>query len=412
MAVVEIPGRILEVFANPDGSYRASPYKVLYGGRGGAKSWGIARMLIGLARLSPERILCAREFQSSIGDSVHKLLKDQINTLGMDAEFDITDAAIRHRITKSEFMFKGLRRSMNDIKSAEAITRTWVEEAHPVSKENWDVLRPTVFRTPKSEMWISFNPDGEDDATYKMFVKNPPTGAIVQRVGWQDNPWFPSELDRERRDCLTKDTDAYDWIWEGNPRKISEAVIFKRRVSIEEFDEPINMRPLYGMDFGFADDPAALIRSYVHDDCLYVTHEAVGYHYEIDRLAELMDTVPGARDWPIKADQSQPMVISYIGRQGFNISAADKWPGSLEDGVEHMKGFKRIVVHPRCTATAQEFRLYSYKTDPRQLDANGQPVVLPVIKDAWNHCIDAIRYGLDGYIQSRGGFGVWAKLAS
>src|SRR6185369_15326535 len=130
--------------------------------------------------------------------------------------------------------------------------------------------------------------------------------------------------------------------------------------------------------------------------CLYITHEAGGIGVEIDDTKKLLigelfigQGLPGVEDWPVKADGSRPETISYLFRQGLNISAAEKWPGSVEDGVAHMKGFRRIVIHPRCKMTAQEFRLYSYKVDKRQLDANGQPSILPEIKDAWNHYIDA-----------------------
>lgn len=416
MSQIEIPGAIAEVFANPDGSYRASRYKVLYGGRGGAKSWGMARVAIALANSSRKRILCAREYQSSIRDSVHKLLKDQIYEMGLQDRFSITDKAIHNILTGSEFLFKGLRRNLAEVKSTEGIDICWVEEARSVSKESWQVVRPTI-RAPGSEIWISFNPEADTDPTFVDFVVNPPPGAVVQKVGWEDNPWFPDELDKERRACLATDPDAYEWIWGGGCRQVSEAVIFGKRVSFESFDEPEGVRPFLGGDWGFANDPTALIRSYIEDDCLFVTHEAFGYQVELDDLPALFEGgysqdgsrhfegVPGAKEWPIKADSARPETISYMRRQGFNISAADKWPGCVEDGVAHLKGFKRIVIHERCKHMSAEARLYSYKVDK----VTGE--VLPIIVDKHNHGWDAIRYSLDGYIQARGGHGVWAKLA-
>ena len=115
--------------------------------------------------------------------------------------------------------------------------------------------------------------------------------------------------------------------------------------------------------------------------------------------------MPGARDWPIKADGARPETISYLHRQGFTISAAEKWPGSVEDGIAHLKGFKRIVLHERCKHMDEERRLYRYKVDPKTQQ------VLPVVIDKHNHGWDAIRYSLDGYIQRRGAAGVWARLA-
>jgi phage terminase large subunit len=142
------------------------------------------------------------------------------------------------------------------------------------------------------------------------------------------------------------------------------------------------------------------------DDCLYIDHEAYSVGCELDHTDALFDCVPGARDWPIKADSARPETISFMRRRGFNIAAAEKWPGSVEDGIAHLKAFRRIIVHERCPRTAQEARLYSYKIDAK----TGQ--VLPKIVDAHNHCWDAVRYALDGFIQARGGLGIWARLAS
>lgn len=418
---IELPEKIVTTFYNPDGSWRSSRFKVLWGGRGGAKSWGVARILVLLAASKCIRVLCAREFQVSIADSVHKLLSDQIDAMGLSHLFDVTEKSIVCLATGSEFLFKGLRRNIREIKSLEGIDIVWVEEAQAVSKESWQILRPTI-RKSGSEIWVTFNPDQEEDATYQTFVVKTPPNTVIEKIGWQDNPWFEgTELDQERRaDLANDDDDAYNWIWEGELRKISDAIIFRRRVSVEPFEEssdPPPKRIFFGADWGFAVDPAAVIRFYITEEpnperpnfphqILWITHEAFGYQTEIDDLAvKVFDKVPDSRDWPVKGDSARPEIISYMARQGFNITAAEKWPGSVEDGIDHMKGFRRIMVHPRCEHIAREFRLYSYKVDPN----NGE--VLPIIVDKHNHGIDAVRYGLDGYIQRRGGAGVWARLA-
>lgn len=399
-------------------------YKVFYGGRGGAKSWIIARVLIRLAAQNKLRILCARQFQTSIADSVHRLLCDQIEAMGLSDQFNITDKSIAS-LTGSEFLFKGLEKSIREIKSTEGIDICWVEEAQSVSASNWEILIPTI-RKEGSEIWVSFNPEDEESSTYQRFVVTPPPDAEVVKVGWEDNPWFPSTLEKERQHMLATDPDAYDHVWGGMPRKITEAVIFGKRVSVCAFEPPEGTRFFYGSDWGFANDPTALIRCYTQDDCLYIDHEAFGYGVELDELWKLFagkdgmltdqeklwtpaddnlyPGVPGARLWPIKADSARPETISYMKRQGFQISAADKWPGSVEDGITHLKGFKKIYIHERCKHMRQEARLYSYKVDKNTGD------ILPVIVDANNHGWDAVRYALDGYIQSRGGLGMWARL--
>lgn len=379
-------------------------YKIFYGGRGGAKSWIIARVLIRLAAQNKLRILCARQFQTSIADSVHRLLCDQIEAMGLSDQFKITDKSIES-LTGSEFLFKGLEKSIREIKSLEGIDIAWVEEAQSVSNSNWEILIPTI-RKEGSEIWVSFNPDDENDATYQRFVVNAQPDWVVVKVGWEDNPWFPSTLEKERQHMLATDPEAYEHVWGGSPRKISGAIIFGKRVSFETFETPQGVRFHHGADWGFANDPTALVRSFIQDECLFVDQEAFGYGVEIDETPALFRSIQSSDLWPIKADGARPETISYMRRHGFNIDAAEKWPGSVEDGVAHLKGFKRIVVHERCKHVAQEFRLYSYKVDKQSGD------ILPIIVDKHNHGIDAIRYSLDGYIQRRGAMGVWAKLAN
>lgn len=407
--------------------FRPARYKVYHGGRGGAKSWNFARALIALAYTGTRRILCVREFQTSIKDSVHKLLKDQINMLDLAPYFIITDNSIKCLITGSEFLFKGLRRSLDEIRSTEGIDICWVEEAHSVSEYSWSVLIPTI-RKENSEIWASFNPLEETDPTWVRFVVQTHPDAIVKKVGFEDNPYFPKVLDQERLFLLQTDPEAYEHVWGGNCRTIGDAVVFRGRYSVETFETPVDARLYYGVDWGFADDPCAIVRNWDDGDTLYIDYESYGHHVELYDLKALFEGgesqdgstyyqgVPGVNNWPLKADNSRPETISYMQNQGFSISAADKWPGCVEDRVAHLKGFRRIVIHERCIQTAQEFRLYSYKVDPNVLvpdpkTGTVRPAILPILLDKNNHCIDALGYSRDGYIQRRGGDGVWTKLA-
>ncbi|MBO4317255.1 MAG: PBSX family phage terminase large subunit [Mailhella sp.] len=368
-------------------------YKVYYGGRGGAKSWAFARALLFLGMQKPMRILCARELQVSIADSVHKLLCDQIADMQMDAFYRYTKTNI-YGLNGTEFLFKGVRHNANEIKSLEGVDVCWIEEAQSVSKESWDLLIPTI-RKQDSEIWISFNPGAPDDETYVRFVKNPPENAIVRKVGWQDNPWFPDTLKAEMEYCRRVSIDDYAHIWEGEPSILTEAQIFKGRFIVEPFETPDDARFFHGADWGFANDPTTLVRCFIKGDRLYVDREVYGVGVELDETPQLFDSIETARSWPIKADSARPETISYMKRQGFNISAAQKWSGSVEGGLAVLKSFAKIVVNPRCIHAADEFRLYSYKTDKNNGD------ILPVIVDANNHCIDALRYALDGYIHGK-----------
>ena len=381
--------------------FTPSRYKILYGGRGGAKSWGIARALLLLSLQTELRILCAREFQKSIKESVHHLLEEQIYALGLQAYFRITLTSIRS-VNGSEFIFSGLKTNITAVKSMEGIDICWVEEAEKVSKESWDVLIPTI-RKEGSEIWISFNPDSDTDPTWKRFVEKPPVNSTVIEIGFRDNPFFPDVLRSEMEECRANDPDTYEWVWEGKCRTITDANIIKR-ARIDVFDTPAKIdRIFFGADFGFANDPNTLDRGFIIDKVLYIDYAVHKVRCEIDDIPALYDTVPDSRRWPIKADGARPETISYLRRQGFNISAAEKWQGSVEDGIAHLNGFKEIIIHERCTHLDrrclnphQETRMYKYKIDPVTNE------VLPVIVDKHNHHIDGWRYMLDGYIQRRG----------
>jgi phage terminase large subunit len=376
-------------------------YKVLYGGRGSGKSWACARHLLGFGFEKPVRILCAREIQRSINDSVQKLLCEQAAAMGLDKFYTATRDAIRGE-NGTEFLFKGLRANPQEIKSMEGIDYCWVEEAQAVSAESWDVLIPTI-RKEASEIWITFNPLDEHDPTYQRFVVNPPENAIIRKVNYDENPYFPDVLRLEMEWLKKRDYESYLHIWEGECRKISNALVFGGYFRVESFDTPTGARFYHGCDWGFANDPTTLIRCFVDNGTLYIDQEAWGVGVEIDQTPQLFDSVETARRWPIKADCARPETISYMRRQGFNVTAAKKWQGSVEDGIEFIKTFD-IVIHPRCRHIIDEFNRYSYKVDKQTGD------ILPVIVDAYNHGIDALRYSLDGLIKGRGSMQINPKV--
>jgi phage terminase large subunit len=371
----------------------AARYKVIYGGRGSGKSWACARFLLGLGFQKRLRILCAREIQRSISDSVWKLLCEQIDDMGLQSFFIPTRDAIRG-INGTEFIFKGLRSNAQEIKSTEGIDICWVEEAAAVSADSWDILIPTV-RKPDSEIWLTFNPLDESDPTYQRFVLNSPDDALVRKVNYDENPYFPDVLRREMEWLKARDYESYLHIWEGEVRKHSNAVIFAGRFRVEDFETPKDARFYQGADWGFATDPSCLVRCFIQDRTIFIDREAWGVGVDLDETPALFDIIDTARTWPIKADNARPETISFMRRRGFNISAAKKWQGSIEDGIEFLKSYD-IVIHPRCRHAIDEFNHYSYKVDKQTGD------VLPIVVDSFNHIIDATRYALADLMRGRG----------
>lgn len=239
-------------------------YKVAYGGRGSGKSWGMARALLLQASNKPLRILCAREIQKSIKQSVHTLLDDQIQALGLGAFYEVLEAEIRG-LNGSSFSFTGLAtNTVESIKSFEGCDIVWVEESQTVSKKSWDILIPTI-RKPDSEIWVSFNPNIDTDDTYQRFVISPPNNAKVVKVNYHDNPWFPEVLEIERQHSEKTNPD-YDNIWEGDCKAAVDGAIYANeireaqeagRVTAVPYDPMLKVHIV--MDLGFNDSMAIIL---------------------------------------------------------------------------------------------------------------------------------------------------------
>ncbi|HEJ9469921.1 TPA: phage terminase large subunit [Proteus mirabilis] len=399
-----IPAKLVPVFAKEGVRYRGA-----FGGRGSAKTRTFAMMSAVKAYQAAEQgisgvILCGREFMNSLEESSMEEVKQAIRSIPwLNDYFDIGEKYIRTKCKRVNYVFCGLRHNLDSIKSKARILLAWVDEAESVSDLAWKKLRPTV-RESGSEIWVTWNPEKDGSATDKRFRKTPPKNSIIVEMNYNDNPWFPDVLEEERIDDLNSlEYSDYAWIWEGAYLENSDKQVLANKYVVKSFPDDLWQkadRLLFGADFGFAKDPNTLLRQFILNDCLYIEYEAYGIGVELDHMPAFYDKIPESRKWPIKADSARPETISYLKRQGFNISAAKKWQGSVEDGITHLRGFKQIIIHPRCKETAKEARLYSYKTDR----ITGE--VLPVIEDKNNHCWDAVRYGLDGYITQKSNAGL------
>lgn len=363
-------------------------YRAVYGGRGSGKSHGFASALLLKAAERPLRVLCAREIQKSIKDSVKRLLDDKTEALGLRDFYQSTDTEIRG-LNGSLFLFYGLRTNPESVKSAEGIDIAAVFEADRVSQRSLELLIPTV-RKDGSEIWAEWNPNLKTDPIDAMFRgETKPPGSIVRRVNFDANPFFPEVLKRDMEWDKRRDPEKYAHIWLGEYQQHSEARVFKNW-TIEDFQTPNNVSFRLGADWGFSVDPSCLVRCWIDGKRLYVDYEAHMIGCEIDQLPDLFDRVPDSRKWFITADSSRPETISYMRNHGYpKINHAIKGPKSVEEGVEFLKSFD-IVVHPRCKHVIDELTLYSYETDK----LTGE--VLPKLADKDNHMIDALRYACEG----------------
>lgn len=361
-----------------------------YGGRGGGKSHGIAEASVVLACKNAERVVCGRQYQNSIKDSVKELLEKKIYALGMSVFFRSTDRELINVSTGSRFSFIGMDRNPESAKSLEGATLFWGEEAHTFTTHSIELIVPTI-RAPGSRMVWSWNPRFRDDEVDAMFRgPYPPENSYVREVSWRDNPYFfqtrmPSEL---RRSLLAKPK-RHAHIWEGGYDENPDTAVFTDW-EIGRVPIPEKAVPLFGMDFGYGSDPNVLVKVYLLEEInvLYVAQEAVGVKVSNNDLDTFMDTVTESRDFPITADSSRPETIEFVNSKGFNVFPSIKGAGSVKNGLNYMEGFK-IVVDPDCPITANEIRNYRWMSDP-----NGKPLPIPE-KNQPDHCIDAIRYAIE-----------------
>lgn len=408
---IELPPKLIPVFSGP------ARYRGAKGGRGSAKTRSFALMTAVRALMWAESgvsgmILGAREYMNSLEESSMEEIKQAIRSVPwLDAYFDIGEKYIRTKNRRVWYGFAGLRHNLDSIKSKARILLMWVDEAEGVSEVAWQKAIPTV-REDGSEIWVTWNPEKDGSPTDLRFWKNKPKGAKIVEMNYSDNPWFPAVLEQERlEDRARLDDQTYAWIWEGAYRENSEAQILAGKYRVAEFEPGGDWDgPYHGVDWGFSQDPTAAVKLWVHDQRLWVEREAGKVGLENDDIAEyLIKHIPGIENYAVRADSARPETISHVRSPGRGpnkraclprIEPVEKWKGSVEDGIAHLRSYKEIVIHPRCTQFLKEARLYSYKVDRLSGD------VLPAIIDKHNHYIDAARYALAPLIKRKGAVGV------
>ena len=368
-------------------------YKGAKGGRGSGKSHFFAEMLVESHILNPDcNSVCIREIQKSLKFSAKKLIEDKIRAMGVSDMFDITLTEIRNKNGNGIIIFQGMQdHTADSIKSLEGFDIAWAEESQSISRRSIELLLPTI-RKPGSEIWFSWNPYLDTDPVETMINWNKDEDSVCVHVNYLDNPFVDDILIKEAERHKRNKPDSFDHVWLGQYATKSDSQIFKDKYEIREFeiDKSFGI-PLFGIDFGFANDATTGVKVYIKNDILYIYEEAYKVGLELDDTAMYLKSKISEIDkYPIEADCARPESISYLKRNGLPfIRGVKKWKGSVIDGIEFIKSFDKVIIHPRCENTISEFRLYSYKVDKRTDN------ILPDVEDSNNHIIDAIRYALE-----------------
>jgi len=374
-------------------------YKVYYGGRGAGKSHSAAKALLILGAKSQIRVLCAREYQTSIKDSVHKLLCDQIELMNLHGFYEITQSAIRGK-NGTEFAFVGLKNNVANVKSYEGVDYCWVEEAQTVSRHSWNTLIPTI-RKEGSEIWITFNPELETDETYQRFVVRPPEQAVVQKINWSDNPWFPEVLALEKDSLKSRDPSAYQTVWEGLCRLTVDGAIFANEIQVAELDDRITKvnydptKPCHVIfDLGWADSTAFWILQFVGMETRLIRYHEDNQktisHYLalLQTYGYMYDTLWLPHDAQNKTLSSNGKSIEEIVRAaGHKTRIIERTP--IADSINAARTIFRNCWFDRenCHDGLQCLRHYRYDVDPETGQFSRQP-----LHDQYSHGADAFRY--------------------
>jgi len=373
-------------------------YKVAYGGRGSGKSWGFARALLIQAANRPLRILCAREIQKSIKQSVHTLLNDQIQALGLGAFYEVLESEIRGK-NGSSFTFTGLAtNTVESIKSFEGCDIAWIEEAQTVSKKSWDILIPTI-RKEGSEIWISFNPDLDTDDTYQRFIVNKPDNAEVVKVNWSDNPWFPDVLEEERLHSKATNPD-YENIWEGNCKAAKDGAIYANeireaqengRVTNVPYDPSLKVHVV--MDLGWNDSMSIIlcqrgvsdvrIINYIEDD-----HRTLdSYSAQLKNLQYNWGQMYLPHDGQSKDFKHGISAEEIMRKQGWDVRIVPK--AEIEAGIRIARmNFHRVYFDRSAVRLLECLKNYR-RTINSATNEPGAP-----LHDEFSHGADAFRYAM------------------
>lgn len=399
MADIELPEKLQCLFWEKTPQGLPVRYRVLHGGRGGGKTWAAAIALLAKGLEKPIRVLCAREIQNSIQESVHRILADQIYRLGLESEYQVLDKAIRGR-NGTEFYFEGIRHNISRVRSYEGIDVCWVEEAVNVPESSWRVLIPTI-RKAGSEIWMTFNPELETDYTYVEWVKNSRPDAVVQQVNWRDNPWFTAEMRAEKDLLKSRNLDSYLNVWEGHCRLMLEGAIYAQELRDAQAEGRLSQSVPYDrsvpvdafFDLGRSDLTAIWFGQKVGFQYRVINYyqgnqKAIGHYLKfLQRLEYTYGTIWLPHDAKAKTIGSELSVEEQTRNKGFRVRIVPNL--KIADGINAARTiFPNCWFDPkRCEEGIQCLRRYRYDVDPNTKQFSKDP-----LHDQFSHGADAFRY--------------------
>lgn len=377
--IIQIPQEYRRLF---DTDWREA---AIYGGRFSLKSHTVARALIIRARQKKTRVACFREFQSSIAESSYQLLADIIHKYEL-TDFQLTNNSIVNTLNGSDFIFKGLWNNEQSIKSIEGIDVAWVEEAQTVSSNSLEVLTPTV-RKDGSQIIYTYNRLLEEDPVHKRLVLEGRPNTLIINVNYDialKYGWMPEVIRQEMEDDKIKRPALYRHKWLGEPFS-TERKIYKDWAIIDEIPHEARLER-YGLDFGYTNDPTAIVAIYSYNGGFIFDEVCYRKGLSNKQIYDIINAFPYAL---VVADSAEPKSIDEISSFGLTIIPAQKGQGSVNQGIQFVQG-QKCSVTKRSVNLLKEYRNYLWMTDK-----NGK--IINQAEDGFNHCMDAIRYGLDSF---------------
>jgi PBSX family phage terminase large subunit len=396
----------------------------LKGGRGSTKSsFTPEEIVLGMIQDRNANAIAFRKVSRTIRDSIQGSFNWAIDELGLTSEFDSisSPAEITYKSTGQKIILRGLDepRKLKSIRLRHGYFKyLWFEEADEFNGDGEiRSVEQSILRGGKKFIeFFTYNPPKNPKHWINKMAELDQDSKFIHHSTYLDIPreWLGDKFFQKAERLKENNYEAYAHEYLGKAIGNPEEIVFSGKYEVRDFETPDlkeveQNRFFFGADWGFANDPTVLIRCFIKDDCLWIDYEAYGLQIEIDHIGKsIFDKIPESRNWIIEADSARPETISNVKRQGFRVNSVEKWKGSVEDGIEYLKSFKKIIIHPRCKRIVQEFEIYSYKVDKNTKE------ILPQIDDKKDRLrvhgdkmgikddgIDSLRYALSKYIKRK-----------